>query len=353
MSRILVLDYGSNSLRWLVVDRVDSRGTDAPLGPVESGGRSTGLGRPGEDGRVSMEAVENTLAATREAIARGRELGVNRTLAVATHFARELPGVETLADALKSRWGVELTLLSGPDEAWLTRVGVDEGLRCLDLDGRVYLAVDVGGGSTEFSWWGCEETRGLNPLPPKGGRERRPSRRLNLFTQSFPLGAINLTGRHFHTDPPAPGEMGELRDGVRAVFSRLPMDTHDLPVVASGGTATALAALHLGLNEYLPLVIQGTPLSRGDLAALIERLAGVPLAERKRLLPTDERRAEIIVAGALVLETLLAHLGDDGRRPGRRLNLLVSDYDLKHGAAVALGGDKPATLPSKGFGHGT
>jgi exopolyphosphatase/guanosine-5'-triphosphate,3'-diphosphate pyrophosphatase len=74
-------------------------------------------------------------------------------------------------------------------------------------------------------------------------------------------------------------------------------------------------------------------LSRADLTALIGRLAGVPLAERKKLLPTDEERAEIIVAGALVLDTLIEHLGADG--------LLVSDYDLKHGAAKALDGAMP------------
>lgn len=311
MSRLLVLDYGSNSLRWLVVDRVDSQETDAPLGPVESGGRSTGLGRPREDGRVSAEAVERTLAATEEAVTRGRALGAERTVAVATHFARELPGVEALADALKSRWGVELTLLSGTEEAWLTRVGVEEGLRCLGLDGRAFLAVDVGGGSTELSWW--------------GGRE--------LHTRSFPLGAIGLTDRHLHADPPAAGEMDELKAGVRAVLSRLPEETHGLPVVASGGTATALAALFLGLSEYLPLVIQGTRLTRADLTSLVGRLAGISLAERERLLPTDESRAAIIVAGALVLETLVEHLGADG--------LLVSDYDLKHGAAIALGGAMP------------
>jgi len=314
MSRLLVLDYGSNSLRWLVADLLALHGMGA-LGPVESGGRSTGLGRPGEDGRISQKAVENTLAATQEAIARGRELGVDRILAVATHFARELPGVKTLADEMKSRWGVELTLLSGTDEAWLTRVGVDEGLRGLGLDGRAFLAVDVGGGSTELSWW--------------GGRE--------LFTRSFPLGAIGLTSRYLDTDPPAFEEMEKLTDGVRAVFAQLPGDTHAAPVVASGGTATALAAMHLGLNEYLPMVIQGTRLTRGDLAALIGRLAGVPLAERRRLLPLDENRAEIIVAGALILETLLEVLGADG--------LLVSDYDLKHGAAITLGGGRPATLP--------
>jgi exopolyphosphatase/guanosine-5'-triphosphate,3'-diphosphate pyrophosphatase len=318
MSRLLVLDYGSNSLRWLVVDRAES---GAPLGPVESGGRSTGLGRPGEDGRVSPEAVKSTLAATEEAVARGRELGVERAVAVATHFARELGGVETLVGALKSRWGVELVLLSGTEEAWLTRVGVEEGLRCLGLDGRAFcrghyslrsfLAVDVGGGSTELSWW--------------GGRE--------LFTRSLPLGAIGLTSRHLVGDPPTLGEMDGLRRDVRDALEGLPADTLGLPVVASGGTATALAVVSLGLGEYLPLVVQGTPLRRDDLQTLIGRLAGVTLAGRRRLLPADEERAGIIVAGALVLETLLEHLGADG--------LLVSDYDLKHGAAIAYGDDKP------------
>ena len=322
MSRLLVLDYGSNSLRWLVVDRPDS---GAPLGPVQSGGRSTGLGRPDKDGRLSQEAVERTLAATGEAVERGYALGIERIVAVATHFARELTGVEALAQGLKTRWGLGLKILTGTEEAWLTRVGVDEGLRCLGLDGRGYLAVDVGGGSTELSWW--------------AGRE--------LHTRSFPLGAIGLTSRYFGTDPPARGEMDELKAGVRAVFAQLPEDTYAEPVVASGGTATALAVMRLGLREYIPLAVHGTRLiraawvapRRSDLTALVERLAGVSLAERRRLLRADPERAEVIVAGALVLETLIEHCNADG--------LVVSDYDLKHGAAIALGGDGPAAYPQE------
>jgi exopolyphosphatase/guanosine-5'-triphosphate,3'-diphosphate pyrophosphatase len=311
--RVLVLDYGSNSLRWLVADRLAS----APLGPVESGGRSTRLGRPGEDGRISRGAVEETLLATGEALGRGRELGVGRTVAVATHFARELPGFDDLAAVLRSRWGLDLELLTGEDEAWLTRVGVDEGLRCLGLDGRGYLAADVGGGSTELSWW--------------AGRE--------LLTRSLNLGAIGLTDAFLRSDPPEPEERRALAIRVKAVLNQLPLPER-APVAASGGTATALAALYLGLEEYLPLAIQGTKLERGELAALTARLAGMRRSERRALMPSDERRAEIIVAGSLVLETLLERLDTDG--------LLVSDYDLKHGAAIALGGDDPSPLPSRG-----
>ncbi|MCK4594020.1 hypothetical protein KAU45_05920 [bacterium] len=260
-----------------------------------------------------------TLSATEEALERGRELDVGRTIAVATHFARELSGFESFAGELKSRYGIELVVLSGDDEAWLTRVGVEEGLQCLGLDGGRYLAADVGGGSTELSWW--------------SGRE--------LLTRSFALGAINLTEGFLRTDPPTPGEMGELRIKVKAVLNQFPLP-HAAPVAASGGTATTLAALHLGLTEYRPLAIQGTEIRRGDLTALIKRLAGMPLNERRKLMRVDERRAEIIVAGSLVLETLIEHLGVG--------ELLVSDYDLKHGVAIALGGDDPSHLSSRGGG---
>ncbi len=313
MRRLLVLDYGSNSLRWLIADRLEG----APLSPVDCGGRSTRLGVPDEKGWISETAVAETLSATQEALERGSELNAGRTIAVATHFARELPGFESFAGELKSRWCIELKVLSGSDEAWLTRVGVEEGLRCLGLDGRGYLAADVGGGSTELSWWSARE----------------------LLTRSFALGAINLTEGFLHSNPPTPGEMGGLRTKVKSVLNRFPLP-HAAPVAASGGTATTLAALHLGLTEYRPLAIQGTEIRRGDLTALIKRLAGMPLNERRKLMRVDERRAEIIVAGSLVLETLIEHLGVG--------EFLVSDYDLKHGAAIELGGDDPSPLPSRG-----
>ena len=307
--RILVLDYGSNSLRWLLADHLPG----APLSPLEVGGESLRLGRavPGPSGRPALDpaAVERALAATRRAVDFGSRNGFHRIKAVATHFARRLDGVEEFARRLADDFGLRLYVLTGEQEAYLTRRGVEEGLAGLGLEGRGALCVDIGGGSTELSWW----------------EDRR------LAVRSLELGALDLTDRFLPDDPPSVQRLLELRVAVRSVLSE---DLNDKTaevgfagtVAASGGSATTLAALDLGLDDYRPLLIQGHRLSARRLDALIDELAALPLERRRERLRPDPPRAEIIIAGAVALHELLGVVGAG--------EMLVSDYDLKHGAAV-------------------
>lgn len=307
--RILVLDYGSNSLRWLLADHLPG----APLSPLEVGGESLRLGRavPGPSGRPALDpaAVERALAATRRALDHGIEQGASKTKALATHFARNLEGVEDFARRLTDDFGLYLHVLTGEQEAYLTRRGVEEGLAGLGLEGRGALCVDIGGGSTEFSWW-------------EGRR---------LAVRSLELGALELTDRFLPDDPPCVQRLLELRAAVRSVLSEeLNDETAEAgfagTVAASGGSATTLAALDLGLDDYRPLLVQGHRLSARRLDALIDELAALPLERRRERLRPDPPRAEIIIAGAVALHELLGVVGAE--------ELVVSDYDLKHGAAV-------------------
>ncbi len=309
LQRLLVLDYGSNSLRWLIVDRLEG----APLSVLRTGGTTTRLGTSGTDGRIDPAAVERSLKATEAALEQAE--GVTKIIALATHFARSLPGVELLTEQLLERHGLKLHILSEQNEAYLTRMGVEEGLRDLGREPKPVLSFDVGGGSTEFSWW-------LGP---------------GLAHRSLPLGAISLTTRFLTTESPTSAERKGLREYLREQLDSLPLP-EDAPLVASGGTATTLALLDSGLSEYRPLLIQGTVLKRDKLERLVDELAESSLEERRQRLTPDSKRAEIIVAGAEVILAVMKITGVT--------ELLVSDYDLKHGAALVLNKDNPAILDS-------
>jgi len=300
LQRLLILDYGSNSLRWLIAERLEG----ASLAVLRTGGATTRLGTPAPNGRIDPAAVERALQATEAAMEQAD--GVTKIIALATHFARRLPGVELLVEALHERHGLKLAILSEQNEAYLTRMGIEEGLRDLGREPKPFLSFDVGGGSTEFSWW-------LGP---------------GLAHRSLPLGAISLTERFQEKREP-------LRKHLLKELDSLPLP-EDAPLVASGGTATTLAFLDSGLTEYRPLLIQGAVLKRGKLEGLIDELAELTLEERRQRLAPDERRGEIIVAGAEVVLSVMELTGAE--------ELLVSDYDLKHGAALVLNEDNPAIL---------
>jgi exopolyphosphatase/guanosine-5'-triphosphate,3'-diphosphate pyrophosphatase len=104
--------------------------------------------------------------------------------------------------------------------------------------------------------------------------------------------------------------------------------------IGVAGTITSLAALDLGLEEYDRDRVHGHALSRDALQQQLERLAAVPVAERRKLRPLDPERAPVIVAGAVIVREVVAFLGVDG--------IEVSERDILDGAALAA-----AELPER------
>jgi exopolyphosphatase/guanosine-5'-triphosphate,3'-diphosphate pyrophosphatase len=148
------------------------------------------------------------------------------------------------------------------------------------------VVVDVGGGSTEVS------------IAEAGGA---------LRASSLPLGSVRLTERCIREDPVTTAEVDALREAVRAETRGV----EPLPrarVVAVAGTATTLAALELSLDPYDADRVEGVTLSCPTLEAWIRRLAGLPLERRRALAGLEPARADVIVAGAVILAEVLARL---------------------------------------------
>jgi exopolyphosphatase/guanosine-5'-triphosphate,3'-diphosphate pyrophosphatase len=289
--RVAGLDLGTNTTRLLVADLVDGR-----LEEVHRETRITRLGE-GVDARgrllpVPIARVRNALADYRRTL---EELGAERTLLVATSAVRDAENGEAFLGEIEWSYGFTTRLLSGDDEALLTRRGVGER-----ASGTLIL--DIGGGSTELI--------------------------VDDFHVSLDVGSVRFTERFLHTDPPT---AEELRACAAAVD--LP-DVHPTSAIGVAGTVTTLAALDLGLERYDRERVHGHVLTRDAAHAQLARLAALPVAARRELPAIEPERAPVIVAGAVILAATLDRYGLDA--------IEVSERDILDGIALAAA-ELPAT----------
>jgi exopolyphosphatase/guanosine-5'-triphosphate,3'-diphosphate pyrophosphatase len=299
--RVAAIDIGTNSTRLLVADVGDGRITD-----LARETRVTRLGEGVEERRrllpVPIARVRNTLTDYRRT---SEALSAERTLAIATSAIRDAENGEAFLGEIEWSYGFVTQLLSGHDEALLTYRGVTSE-RTVDT-GTVI--VDIGGGSTE-----------LIAGEPDGVR----------WHDSLDIGSVRLTERFLHGDPPTADELESCAAAVRALLAeRVPDEIRARTTGAIGvaGTITSLAALALGLEEYDRERVHGSRLTATALAGQLERLASVPVAERRRLRPLEPERAPVIVAGAVIAREALSFFGVD--------ELEISERDILDGAALA------------------
>jgi exopolyphosphatase/guanosine-5'-triphosphate,3'-diphosphate pyrophosphatase len=276
---VAAVDLGTNTTRLLVGAVEDGR-----VEELHRETRITGLGE-GVDARrrllpVPIARVRNTLSDYRRT---AESLGAERTLLVATSAVRDAENGEAFLGEIEWSYGFATRLLSGDEEAELTQRGVG------DL-GTTTLLVDIGGGSTELA--------------------------LDGFRTSLSMGSGRFTERH--------GE--DVEASIQAARALLPeLDPQDAVGVAA--TITSIAALDLGLEEYDRARVHGHVLTRDGARAQLERLAALPLEERRRVPALDPDRAPVIVAGGAILLAILDEYGLGSIR--------VSERDLLDGAALA------------------
>ena len=296
--RVAAVDLGTNTTRLLVAD-VDGGRVDE----VHRESRITRLGE-GVDARgrllpVPIARVRNALADYRRTLER---LGAERTLAVATSAVRDAENGEAFLGEVEWSYGFATRLVSGDDEAELTRRGVEPKPGTL--------VVDIGGGSTELI--------------------------VDEFHASLDIGSVRYTERFVHSDPPTTKELDDCARAARAVLAERARTTawHAIGVA---GTVTTLAALDLGLEAYDRERVHGHRLTTAGARAQLGRLAALPLAERRELPALEPERAPVIVAGAVILVEILDHFGLD--------EIEVSERDILDGIALAA-----AELPARAEG---
>jgi exopolyphosphatase/guanosine-5'-triphosphate,3'-diphosphate pyrophosphatase len=251
----------------------------------------------GPPGTLPRDAVGATVDAVHRFLARVRNGQDPRVLAVATSAVRDAASRDRVLGAIRRREGVEVRILSSRQEA---RLGTLAALESLAF--RRALVVDLGGASLQMS-------------RVRAGRV--------VSTASLPLGAVRTTRRFLRRDPPAPRELRRLRETVRtALAGALPAAVRREPMVGLGGTVRTLASMHLRAHRRRR-ERHGLRLRQSDVTALRERLE--PLASRKRskVRGLKRERADVILAGAIVIEEAMIL--------GGYLNLIVCTRGVRDG----------------------
>jgi len=276
---VAVVDLGSTAVRMLLARVTPDTGYRVLAEervPTRLGG--------GTPGALPREAIDETLRAVHRFFARHSPNGRGpRIVALATSAVRDAGNRERLLDPLRRNEGIEVQVLSARDEA---RLGVDAALESLSFtDG---LVADLGGASLQLS---------------------RVRRRKVVSIASLALGAVRTTRRFVRRDPPTPRELRALRDEIRKqLMVGLPPAARGEIVVGLGGTVRTLAGIHLRAHSDRTRR-HGLRLHQADVTAVRERLEGLSRRKRRRIPSLKPERADIILAGAIVIEEVMVFGG--------------------------------------------
>ena len=314
LRRGAAIDIGTNSTHLLVAS-VDTTLRTFRIDQAEKS--TTRLGERDPDSGALTEAA---MQRGYETLRRFRDLAasheVEQVVTAATSAVREAPNGRDFLQRIKDGLGMEVDLVSGPEEARLIYLGVLSGMTFGD---RPHLLLDIGGGSTELILADGRDARALT---------------------STRVGAVRLQ-RDFVKDDPIPPMrraflqafiQGSLEPAVDKVHRRI--KPGEIPVlVATSGTAMAIGALAASEDDRPPLKLHGYRVSRQRLDRVVEKLVAMTPEQRRELAPINDRRAEIIVPGALILQTTMKMLAVDELVLSERAlrEGLIVDWMLRHG----------------------
>jgi exopolyphosphatase/guanosine-5'-triphosphate,3'-diphosphate pyrophosphatase len=300
VTRVAVVDIGTNSTRLLVADVSGGSVTELQRESIVTR-LGEGVDATGALGEEPQGRVFAALDEYAEAIERH---GADGRRVVLTSAVRDASNGRQFADTVRERYGLTGGTLSGDEEARLSFLGA----AAARADSGPLLVIDIGGGSTEM-------------IVGAGGSVD--------FHVSTQVGVVRHSERYLHSDPPTADELSALAGDARPVIeSSVPEDVRARVegAVAVAGTATSCASIDLSLDPYDPERVEGHTLSRQRIGELRDRLAALPLAQRREVVGLDPARAPTIVAGTVVLLEVLGAFGLDA--------VEVSEHDILWGVAL-------------------
>ncbi|RYY47796.1 MAG: Ppx/GppA family phosphatase [Sphingomonadales bacterium] len=282
------LDLGTNNCRLLI-----ARPQGSGFAVVDAFSRIVRLGEGlASTGRISDAAIERTLAALRVCADKLKRRNVTLARSVATEACRQASNGAEFIERVYRETGIALDVITAEEEARLAVLGCHALLEPGEGPAIVF---DIGGGSTELV---LVDSR--VPVPAI------------LDWHSAPWGVVSLTEA---AGQPAPGPEGlaalyaDMRARVKASFApfadRLAKPSGVPRLLGTSGTVTTLASVHLGLAAYDRSVIDGLIVPTGAMREVSTRLAGMTLAERGQVPCIGTERADLVVAGCAILETIL------------------------------------------------
>lgn len=305
---LAAIDVGTNSIHMVVV-RIQP---DLPSFSIIAREKATvRLGnRSRETGRLTPEAMERSINALRRCQDIAKSLNAEQIVAVATSAVREAPNGREFLHRVEAELGLWINLISGTEEARRIYLGVLSGM---EFNNQPHVIIDIGGGSTELILGDGHEPRTLS---------------------STKVGAVRLAAEFITTDPISNAEFQYLQAYVRGMLERSVEELRaqikpgEIPrLVGTSGTIEALAVIH-SREKFgtVPTPLNGYQVSLKDLKEMVNRFRRLTQAERLAIPGMSDRRAEIILPGALILQEAMLLLELD--------SFVICERSLREGVIV-------------------
>ncbi len=286
--RAAAIDCGTNTILLVVGEKSGER-VRVLHDDIEFARLGEGLDA---SGRISEAAFARGLSAYRRYRSICMDLGVEIIRSSATSAVRDAANGREFLAAVKRETGIDVELIDGVREA---RLGFAAATADLPA-GTQAIILDVGGGSMQLMTVDA--------------------------AVSWQLGAVRLTERFFRHDPPLPEEVAALRAHVSSSLGNAPAPAEPFAVYGVSGTCTTLAAVSMKMREYDSSRVHGSSLPIAEIERLLAEFLRTDSAGRSRMPGLHPKRADVIIAGTLVVLEVLARY--------RQETLHVSDRGIRH-----------------------
>ena len=299
MPRYAVIDVGTNSVKFNISERREDGFWKTVVDRAEITRLGEGLDKTGE---ISPDAIERTVSAIAGMAAQARENGVTAIAAVGTMGMRTARNSQQFIDAVQQQCGVSIEVIPGEEEGRLAYLAVKSGLRLAEGSLAIF---DTGGGSTQFTF----------------GRGSVVEERFSLN-----VGAVRFTEQYRLGGVVSPEQLRTALAAIAAELARIDNRPSPDTLVGMGGAITNIAAVKHGLAKYDPDIVQGSVIERSEIERQIELYRSRSLDERREIVGLQPKRADVILAGACIVKTVMDKLHKE--------TLSVSDRGLRHGLLI-------------------
>jgi exopolyphosphatase/guanosine-5'-triphosphate,3'-diphosphate pyrophosphatase len=305
---IAAIDIGTNSLHMVIV-RIEPTLPSFTIVAREK--ETVRLGdRDLATGDLKPEVMQRAIACLKRFQELAKTKDAESIVAVATSAVREAPNGKDFIHRVEAEIGLSIDLISGQEEARRIYLGVLSGM---DFQNQPHIIIDIGGGSTEIILGDSQDPRSLN---------------------STKVGAVRLTGEFITTDPISNIEFQYLQAYARGMLVRAVEEVQanlqfgECPkLVGTSGTAETIAMIHARERlGYIPSTLNGYQFSLKDLRVWVERLRRMTNVERAAIPGMPEKRSEVILAGAVILQEAMTLLGIE--------SITVCERSLREGVIV-------------------
>jgi exopolyphosphatase/guanosine-5'-triphosphate,3'-diphosphate pyrophosphatase len=295
LKRVASIDIGTNTILLLIAE-VEGRKIH-PLLEKETVAR---LGEDVQKNNILLkEAMDRSLQTLAQYLKRCQEFEVQKIFAAGTSALREAKNSKDFLKLVKDKLNLSIDIISGEEEARLSFLAVVEDLQERE---KPIFVVDVGGGSTEF-------------ILGKGDQIKQ--------WISLPIGSVRFTEQFLHSDPIREEEWGKMEKKIRKHLINIPHSQEPLSMVAVGGTATTLASVEQGLEDFIVKKIHHFILKKEALKNQILIYRSKTIEERKKILGLPIARADVILAGAAILYMAMEELNCP--------SVLISCHGVRYG----------------------